>query len=230
MDGTLYALNAVMPAVYEIQIDFLTMKKGWSRDKIVAYFNDNCVFPFVSEKSRSATALFQSEGLDAKEWNDFRESRFPFDAIIPSPIVSGELMDSFNKLGECVLVTSNSRKNAERILDKIGVNVTCFDRIVCNDTSSFNRPFCKKDIFRKILDDYSMQPCHAFSIGDRYLTDIKPLLELGGNGVLVAIPESLRCVLRDLSDGKLMTCEAYQYFISIETTSVANSDLNPREG
>ena len=119
MDGTLYSLDAVMPAVYEIQIDFLNLKKGWSRDKIVAYFNDNCVFPFVSKESRSATNLFQSEGLDAKEWNDFREARFPFEAIIPSPVVSGKLLDSFNKLGLCVLVTSNSRKNTERILDKI---------------------------------------------------------------------------------------------------------------
>ena len=219
MDGTLYSLNAVLPAVYEIQIDFLNLKKGWSREKIEAYFNDNCVFPFVSEKSRSATALFQSEGLDAKEWNDFREARFPFDAVVPSPTVSKELMDDFDKLGSCVLVTSNSRKNAQRILDKIGINVASFDSIVCDDTTSFNRPFCKKDIFEKLLCDYSMRPHQSFSIGDRYSTDIKPLLELGGNGVLVAAPESLSGVVGDMSNGKLMTCDAYRYFPSEGITS-----------
>ena len=219
MDGTLYSLDAVMPAVYEIQIDFLSLKKGWSRDRIVAYFNDNSVFPFVSEMSRSATALFQSEGLDAKEWNDFREARFPFDAVDPSPAVSKELMDNFNKLGSCVLVTSNSRKNAERILGKIGINVSSFDRVVCNDTTSSNRPFCKKDIFEKLLDDYSMRPHQVFSIGDRYSTDIRPLLELGGNGVLVAAPESLSGVMGDMSNGKLMTCYAYRYFPSEGITS-----------
>ena len=219
MDGTLYSLDAVMPAVYEIQIDFLNLKKGWSRDKIVAYFNDNFVFPFVSEKSRSATTLFQSEGLDAKEWNDFREARFPFDAVVPSPAVSKKLMEDFNKLGACVLVTSNSRKNAQRILGKIGIKVSSFDRVVCNDTTSFTRPFCKKDIFKKLLDDYSMCPHQAFSIGDRYSTDIKPLMELDGNGVLVAVPESLSGVVGDMSNGKLMTCDAYRYFPSAGITS-----------
>ena len=156
MDGTLYSLDAVIPAVYEIQIDFLKVKKGWTRDKAVAYFNDNCVFPFVSEKSRSATRLFQEAGFDLQEWNEFREARFPFDAVVKSPAISESLMDDFSKLGLCVLVTSNSQKNTERILGKIGVNTTAFNRIVCNDTSLSGRAFSKKDIFKTLLDEYDM--------------------------------------------------------------------------
>lgn len=219
MDGTLYSLDAVIPAVYEIQIDFLKVKKGWTRDKAVAYLNDNCVFPFVSEKSRSATRLFQEAGFDLQEWNEFREARFPFDAVVKSPAITDSVMDGFSKLGLCVLVTSNSQKNTERILGKIGVNTTAFNRIVCNDTSLSGRAFNKRDIFKELLDGYLLQLHQAFSIGDRYVTDIEPMLKLGGNGVLVSAPESLSSVLKDMSNGRLMTCEAYQYFHSAEIAS-----------
>ena len=222
MDGTLYSLDTVIPAVYEIQIDFLKVKKGWSRDKAEAYFNENCVFPFVSEKSRSATRLFQEAGFDLMEWNEFREARFPFDAVIKSPAVSESLMDGFSKLGLCVLVTSNSQKNTERILGQIGVCTSAFGRIVCNDTSLSGRAFNKTDIFGKLLDDYSLQPHQAFSIGDRYVTDIETMLKLGGNGVLVSAPESLSSVLKDMANGCLMTCDAYRYFPS---TGIASEFL-----
>ena len=219
MDGTLYSLDAVIPAVYEIQIDFLKLKKGWTRDRAVANFNENCVFPFVSEKSCSATRLFQNLGFDLREWNEFREARFPLDAVVKSPAMSESLMDGFSRFGLCVLVTSNSGKNTERILGKIGVNMTAFDRIVCNDTSSSERPFCKRDIFGQLLEGYSIHPHRAISIGDRYLTDIDPMLKLGGSGVLVATPEAISGVLRDMSNGKLMTCDSYKYFPSAGRTN-----------
>lgn len=219
MDGTLYGLDKVIPAVYEIQIDFLKVKKGWTRDKSVTYFNENCVFPFVSENSRSATRLFQEAGFDLQEWNEFREARFPFDAVVKSPAITDNVMDGFSKLGLCVLVTSNSQKNTEKILWKIGVDTTAFNRIVCNDTALFGRAFSKKDVFKVLLDEYSLQPHQAFSIGDRYVTDIEPMLKLGGNGVLVSAPESLSSVFKDMLNDSLETCEAYRYFPSAKIAS-----------
>ncbi len=218
MDGTLYGLDAVMPLVYETQIAFLRLKTNVSRDEAVSFFNDNCVFPFVSEKSRSATRLFQESGFDLQEWNEFREARFPFDAIAPNAAVSMATMEGFRLSGTCVLVTSNSQKNADRILDKIGIRPTVFNRIVSNDPSPNKRPFKKSDAFRRLLDDYSVQPHRAFSIGDRFPTDIEPMLSLGGNGVLVSAPESLQRVLMDLSAGTLATCDAYKYFPAAEAT------------
>ena len=225
MDGTLYGLDEVIPIVYEAQIAFLRTKKNMSRDEAVSFFNDNCVFPFVSAKSRSATRLFQESGFDLQEWNEFRETRFPFDAIAPNAAISMTLMERFRQLGTCVLVTSNSLRNANRILDKIGIRSTVFNRIVCNDSTSNNHPFEKKDVFRRLLADYSVHPRQAFSIGDRFPTDIKPMLSLDGNGILVSQPESLQRVLMDLSAGTLVTCDAYGYFPTAEAT---NGSCNKR--
>lgn len=218
MDGTLYGLDMVMPIVYETQLAFLRLKKNLTRDEAVSYFRGNSVFPFVSSKSRSATRLFQETGLDLQEWNEFREARFPFDAIVPNATVSMAMMEGFRQLGTCVLVTSNSPKIADRVLDKIGIQPTAFNRIISNDATSDKRPFNKMDAFKRLLDDYSVHPHQAFSIGDRFSTDIEPMLFLGGNGVLVSAPESLQCVLRDLSSGTPLTCDAYRYYPSIEMT------------
>ena len=212
MDGTLYRLDAVLPAVYEIQIAFLMNKKGWTRDKAVSFFSDNCVYPHVVEKSRSATRLFQELGFDLKEWNSFREARFPFDAVEPSSAVSGNLMAGFGELGASILVTSNSRMNAERILEKIGIGRSCFAQIICNDSDFSEQRFSKEEIFKRLLDRYSLPLQQAFSIGDRYLTDIEPMLKLGGSGVLVSSPESLPVVMRDMAKCKLETCNDYIYF------------------
>lgn len=212
MDGTLYPLDAVIPAVYEIQVDFLRKKKGLTRDEAVSFFSDNCVYPYVAAESHSATRLFQEMGFDLQEWNSFREARFPIDSVEASFGVSESLMAEFGKLGTIILVTSNSRMNVERILEKLGIGKSCFAQIICNDSVSSEHPFSKEEVFKRLLNCHSLPRLQTFSIGDRYLTDIEPMLKLGGSGVLVSSPESLPVVLRDMSDCKLETCNDYRYF------------------
>lgn len=43
------------------------------------------------------------------------------------------------------------------------------------------------------------------SIGDRFSTDIEPILRLGGDGVLISVPKALSLVLEDLRNKKLKT-------------------------
>ena len=102
--------------------------------------------------------------------------------------------------------------NAERILEKIGIGRSCFAQIICNDSDFSEQPFSKEEIFKRLLDRYSLPLQQAFSIGDRYLTDIEPMLKLGGSGVLVSSPESLPVVMRDMAKCKLETCNDYIYF------------------
>ena len=50
------------------------------------------------------------------------------------------------------------------------------------------------------------------SIGDRYLTDVKPMVSLGGKGILLRTPKALEKAANDILDNNLMTCSEYELY------------------
>ena len=56
------------------------------------------------------------------------------------------------------------------------------------------------------------EPKNCFSIGDRYQTDIAPMLELGGCGILVKQSASLERICCDFETGQLTDCPEYCFF------------------
>ena len=73
--------------------------------------------------------------------------------------------------------------------------------IYCTDNNPGRNPFSKTSAFEGIITKTGTAPEKVLSIGDRYSTDIEPLLNLGGHGVLVSGPEDLQKVYDELSAG-----------------------------
>ena len=214
LDGTLYDLDDVVASNYEIQLSFVMSKTGKTRQEVVSYFEANSVFPVMTTESKSATELFLRDGFSREEWNAFRENRYSVDSIDVNKAVSPKLIEAFRSLGVCVLLSSNSYSTILRILNRIGMRATDFSSITCSDRFEGDRTFNKHDAMMRLLSMYGVEPVHMLSIGDRFNTDIRPSLEIGGTGVLVKKPKYLATVLRDLSRNSLRDCDEYSYFNS----------------
>lgn len=214
LDGTLYDLDDVVASNYEIQLSFVMYKTGKSRQEVVSYFDANSVFPVMTSESKSATELFLRDGFSREEWNAFREARYSVDSIDVDKAASPSLMEAFRSLGICVLLSSNSYSTILRILNRIGMRETDFSSITCSDRFEGERPFNKRDAMVRLLRIYDVEPAGLLSIGDRFNTDIRPSLDIGGAGVLVRKPKCLAAVLRDLSRNSLRDCAEYGYFSS----------------
>ena len=214
MDGTLYDLSDVMATVYKTQVSFLCDRMGWPEEKTIQLLRENDVEPRVTKNSKSATEFFLRLGLGREEWTEYRQKHFPIEKIDPAKAVSPILLDRFAKLGDIVLLTSNTSKVCRGILERIGMFENPFMKTVCSDMTGEDIPFDKYHEMKKLMDAHTYDS--LISIGDRYQTDIVPALKQGGCGFLVSGCNSLGKVCEDLESGHLRSCSEYEYFQSEE--------------
>lgn len=215
MDGTLYDINDVVSSNYEMQVDFLQQKTGKQRKDIVLFLEKNNIYPIIKTDSKSATELFSREGFDIQEWIYYREKNFDVSSIDISQSVNTDSMRQLASDFKLVLLSSNSYRNIKRILKHIDCDITLFSSIVCSDNFVNCVGFDKKIAMRDIAKMYSIPFFNILSIGDRYMTDIKPILELGGSGILLSSPRSISKIQQDLVMGKCKSCSDYEYYLTL---------------
>ena len=205
LDGTLYNLDDVVSMNYEMQLNFYSSHTGQSKEQTIKIFEENNIYPVMTEKSKSATEFFVRSGILAKEWNDYREENFDVSVIDKHTVADGITIDGFSEIAPLVLLSSNSLSNIEKILDWIGIASSKFTDIICSDHKYSEGAFSKIEEMKLLSERFDVDPCHMFSIGDRYRTDIEPLVKLGGMGQTVKGPQDLHSVLESLKMSNLHT-------------------------
>lgn len=211
MDGTLYNLDDVLSQVYQYQIEFLSAKKGWKKEQCVLFFEDNNIYPTMRKNSKSATELFQNLGIDKNEWKEYREIHFDVSRIDKNQAVSNKTLLDLSHIAPLFLLSSNTYKTIKEVLKHLEIDVSFFTDIYCSDfnvSGSFN----KKNAMQSICCKYSVSPIRLLSIGDRYNTDIKPVVELGGKGLQVTGPQALQKIMMDIKRECILDCDEYKVF------------------
>ncbi len=212
MDGTLYDLNDVVQMSYNMQVEFLSAKKRWPKDDTISFLASNHVYPIIKKDSKSATELFLELGYDKEEWSRFRDAGFDVNAICIARAINECVIRKYSDIAKIVLLSSNAFSLIGKILKHINITTTVFDTIICSDRFPFKAPFKKKLALEYLSKKYNVKYEEMLSIGDRYSTDILPMIELGGKGVLIKQPVFLEKLLDDLSSCGVKTCEQYDYF------------------
>ena len=212
MDGTLYDLDDVVSSNYEMQVDFLSAKKGFSQEEAISFLEEHQVYPKMRKNSKSATELFLEIGLDKREWSAYRNSKFDVSKIQKVKATDEMTVKSFSQFGIIVLLSSNAYTVIERVLNHLDISPKIFNDIICSDNFPYDVPFKKQMAMEYLSKEYNVDYSNIYSIGDRYTTDILPLLELGGMGILLRKPSFMSSVLSDFACGSLRTCEEYGYY------------------
>lgn len=212
LDGTLYGIEDVIQTVYRNQVAFLSAKLGYTQTETEELFARNGVFPIISGASKSATELFAKMGLDIEEWSAYRNEHFDVKAIQREKAVDERILRQLIGSRDTVLLSSNSLLTIQSILAHLGISQDCFTEILCSDNFSDTKCFSKKTAIQHLSTKYHVPLYAMISIGDRFLTDIQPMIELGGHGVLVHSPQSLQKVAADLKNGMLKTCSDYTFY------------------
>ena len=200
MDGTLYDLQDVVGMNYQMQVDFYAECCDFSKLETERFFRKNNILPYVSEKANSATELFSRSGLDMFKWQEYRNKNFDVMKIDVKKAAEAHIVREFRQLGSTVLLTSNSIQNVKKILERLELLLEDFDKIVCSDYSYPFPVFSKLKAMKYIMETFDVKPERCLSLGDRYQTDIAPMLELGGSGILVKKPGALGEIFHFLSE------------------------------
>lgn len=220
MDGTLYDLKDVLSATFQMQVKFLSLKLQISERKAISLLEENNVYPEVKKESKSATELFIRMGLDIDEWSQYRDAYFPVESIDVSKSVDNSLLVEFAKMSPLILLSSNSYSCIQRVFSHIDISFDNFTEVICSDHFSERKQFTKKGAMLMIKEKYTIGSDDMLSIGDRYKTDIQPMLEIGGSGVLLRRNNYLSHVYDDLKNNAIHSCEGYEFY------SCSNSHFN----
>ena len=212
LDGTLYDLDDVIRSVYQMQVDFLKANTDMTELQIIQWFEENRVYPYKTAEARSATALFAEAGIDKQLWSRYKDEYLDVSDLRPVPEVNEALLQKLSQIAPVCLVSSNTMANIDKILGKLGLSRSLFSAVVSSDSVSCEGGFCKDAVFARIAEDLGVPMMDTVSIGDRFATDIEPLLQLGGKGILLHKPSALPQVCSDLQADTLRTCDGYSVY------------------
>lgn len=212
LDGTLYDLMDVHGANYLLQVRFVQQHMDLPEADAKQLLSDNGIYPIITNESKSATELFARLGLNMGDWKLYRESYFDASDIDKSKAISEETIKGFAQICPLVLLSSNSLQNILKTLNYLGINNKLFNTIFCSDNTPTDAPFNKKQAMQIIAKKYKVEYNDIVSIGDRYQTDVIPILELGGHGIVVDMPIALRTVLADFMKGEVSSNGEYSVF------------------
>ncbi|MBQ1787312.1 MAG: HAD family hydrolase [Erysipelotrichaceae bacterium] len=205
MDGTVYDMGDMAENLYDISVAYLMDRFHYSFEDAIIFLKENQIFPYPLSGSNSSTQLFVQMGADLHHWNEYRSARYDFDRIRKENAIREEDLLFFKEIAPIVLLTNNTTRNTERVLDHIGIDLTLFDKVQCNDDP--RATVSKASAMKRLIEEYHIQPEEALSIGDRYQIDARPMLELGGKAIIVKNPSAFRKIISDYPE--LKNCEDY---------------------
>lgn len=121
-------------------------------------------------------------GFSPQEWDNYRIENY----FLPKcnvETVDDNLLSRINKKYDTSIVTTEIDINLNKKAKQLNINLKNFDNIYSNSLQ--NMSLSKQQIYKEIINSYQ-EAKNVIVIGDRFLVDIKPLLDLGGNGILVS--------------------------------------------
>lgn len=198
MDGTLYDIHDVVGMNYRIVVEFYSTECGLSEAGAEKILAENFILSHVSDKERSATEFFSKSGLDLFKWQAFRTQHFDVEKIDLHKVSDPQLIREFREHGMLVLLTSNSFCNTQKILERIRITTDDFDSVVCSDHNYPYAIFDKRKAMTNIMEHFDVEPAECISIGDRFQTDVAPMLDIGGAGIQIKTPKALKHVIQFL--------------------------------
>lgn len=214
VDGTFYPLGDITKRNFENGAKFLAKKLSISVNEVKQRMQNYGIQPYTCEDNKSITSYVLAQGVNVEEWNIYRNKNFDISKIDPDTCVSPEIILKLCERFILVALSSNSLINVEKVMKFIKVDCKLFKEIICVDTNTGeHQQFSKENEIIKLSNKYKINFSEMISIGDRFATDIQPMVNLGGRGVLIHEPRALDKVCYDLLNNfPLFSNESYKVY------------------
>jgi HAD superfamily hydrolase (TIGR01549 family) len=136
----------------------------------------------IKEKYQSGVSLGVETEYNIDRYNFFTETWGTLDPINYIE-TNKELSKVLNKLsGKIALLTSAPRVWVDKVLNYLNLE-KAFGNTIYTGEPNLRKP--NPLIFRQIADDFKINPCQVFSIGDQEESDVIPAQSIGMKAVLI---------------------------------------------
>jgi len=178
VDMCLYDERKAKIGVYfdKLNIDIVTQKTGWKRDKVVKEFYKRY------KKLHSKTKVIDSFGMDGKEEISKVAPDIKYEDFLKK---DKRLMKVFRQLNHLdhFIYTNQRIRPTEKKLKIMGLNPRIFKKILGNYDMGFNSK--TETSFKKVMKEVGYKPGEVMMVGDRHDQDIVPAKNIGMHTCLV---------------------------------------------
>jgi FMN phosphatase YigB (HAD superfamily) len=150
------------------------------------------------KKTPSFAKVCTNFGISKESWDNYRvEQFFEFD-YENADTVKNKTLQKLASYYPLFLVSNEVKGNLITKAEKLSINYTIFQKIYAPSKEELNTYPTKKQIYDTIIKSLNIKPNEVFSVGDRLLVDVQPLLELGGSGFVITHPSEIDDIAEEL--------------------------------
>ncbi|MCD8178060.1 MAG: HAD family hydrolase [Tannerellaceae bacterium] len=195
MDGTLYPRNIYQKKYYDFTLSSIQHIFNKTKREAIEILKGENITDNPKNEQGSVSYLMRNLGMSIKDWNNYRDNHMDVSIFINANPKLVKCIGLLKEKFRLAVITNNTQKSTEKILSKIGFNSTSFDIIITSDSNLGLKP--SPISFSHIKEKYQLYYQEMLSIGDRYIVDIKPLLDLGGNGIEVSTTDEIIYIIEN---------------------------------
>lgn len=142
-------------------------------------------------------------GISKKCWDNYRVNNFFKINFNNAKVVNNELYKELSKICKLYIVSNEIKDNVIFKAEKLNIDLNNFTIYAPTIETMYNY-HTKKDNYLNIGEILSCNSDEMCVIGDRYNVDILPMLEIGGNGLLISnVDEISTFIKKSINDYNL---------------------------
>ncbi len=193
LDGTFYPYSFYEKQYYEFSVNTIMDLFGKEKTNAMRILSDNGVYEhYIPDKSKSLTDLVLRKGIGIDKWNSYRDKHFVISNFDKIETVKVCTLNKLKRIYKLYLVTNSTMNTTKRILEELNIQEEIFESIYSSESMYVcNIKKGKEYIYSLVKKENGIRFEDMLAVGDRYRVDLLPLVEQGGNGILVKTPDEI---------------------------------------
>lgn len=194
-DETLYYSETMQDEYINFIKNSVMDLTGQSEDKVVSLMSE---IGFVKDnqsrpRMRNSVVHF---GSSIEAWDKYRENHFFIPDASKIISVNNESLAKLKQLFSLSIVSTEMVANIKTKAEKYNIDLSNFKYIY--GSTSYETTTEKSTFYKEIISKEEITPKEVVVIGDRFKVDIQPLLDMGGNGILIKTNKDLEQAIKFL--------------------------------
>jgi FMN phosphatase YigB (HAD superfamily) len=146
-------------------------------------------------ESNKASPSFRAScghfGITKQQWDRYRIDNFFEIDYENAQTVSLSTLKRLKKTYPLFIASNEVKENVQKKAAKMNIDLSVFDEIYAPQKEEINNYIDKKNIYLTIAKKLGIETENLLVVGDRYKVDAEPMLQIGGNAVIIKRPDEI---------------------------------------
>ncbi len=189
-DETLYA----SPNTRKLYIQYIkntVMTLGGHDESTTLRLMEELGFTENNKASPSFRASCEYFGITKQQWDGYRIDNFFEIDYENAQTVSLATLKQLKRTYPLFIASNEVKENVQIKALKLNIDLSVFDEIYAPQKKEINNYMDKKNMYLSVAKKLNIDIKCLLVVGDRYKVDAQPMLELGGNAIIIKRPDEI---------------------------------------